>query len=143
MNTDQIHLIRATWSAANPQADRIAHLFYTRLFELDPSLSPRIGAQARQHARRVLQLMDTAVCGLERLPALRRLLLGFGKRYATCGVRPSDYATFGAAWLWALGHGLDEKVFTPAARSAWTSFYGLVARNVRQGANEALGLRDA
>lgn len=141
MNADQIQLIRSTWSAVHPAAHRVTGLFYARLFQLDPSLEPRIGRQSMQQAQRLMALMETAICGLDRLPALRRMLLHFGKRYATCGIRPGDYATFGAAWLWALGESLGH-TFSPAARNAWTSFYGLVARNVRQGANEALALRE-
>ena len=141
MNTDQIRLIRSTWSAVHPAAYRVTGLFFARLYQLDPSLQPRIGTQSMVQMQRLLSLMDTAVCGLDRLPALRRLLTKFGRRYATCGVRPGDYATFGAAWLWALGEGLGNS-FSPAARSAWTSFYGVVARSVRQGANQALALRE-
>ena len=116
-------------------------LFFARLYQLDPSLQPRIGNQSMAQMQRLLSLMDTAVTGLDRLPALRRMLCIFGRRYATCGIRPGDYATFGAAWLWAMGEGLGVG-FSPAARSAWTSFYGVVARSVRQGANQALALRE-
>jgi hemoglobin-like flavoprotein len=141
MNTEQISLIRSTWSAVHPAAHRVTGLFFARLYQLDPSLEPRMGRQSMTEVQRLLTLMDTAVCGLDRLPALRRLLLNFGRRYATCGIRPGDYATFGAAWLWAMGESLGSS-FSPAARSAWTSFYGLVARSVRQGANQALALRE-
>ena len=139
MNADQIDLIRSTWSAIHPSAHRVTQLFYARLFQLDPSLEPRIGRQSMARAQRLMSLMESAVGGLERMPALRRMLLVFGKRHAGCGVRPGDYATFGAAWLWAMGESLGQS-FSPAARNAWTSFYGLVARNVRQGVNEALAL---
>lgn len=141
MNADQIQLVRTTWGAVHPAAHRVTGLFYARLFQLDPSLEPRLGRQRMQHAQRLVALMDTAICGLDRVPALRRLLLNLGKRYATCGIRPGDYATFGAAWLWAMNESLGH-TFSPAARSAWTSFYGLVARNVRQGANQALAIRE-
>lgn len=141
MNTEQIRLIRSTWSSVHPSAYRVTGLFFARLYQLDPSLQARIGEQSMAHMQRLLSLMDTAVCGLDRLPALRRLLLNFGRRYASCGVRPGDFATFGAAWLWALGESLGHS-FSPAARSAWTSFYGLVARSVRQGVNQALAVRE-
>lgn len=141
MNAQQIGLIRATWQVTQPNAEHVAGLFYARLFELDPSLRHRVGDQAREQGRRLLAMMDTLVCGLDRLPVLRRLLLAIGRRYATCGLRTSDYATLGAAWLWALNASLGNH-FSPAARSAWTSFYGLVARNVRLGAHEALAIRE-
>lgn len=141
MNQQQIGLIRNTWGVTQPQAERITGLFYARLFALDPSLQHRFGERALEQGRRLLTMMDTLVCGLDRLPVLRRMLLSIGRRYATCGIRTSDYATFGAAWLWALDNCLGD-AFSPAARSAWTAFYGVVARNVRQGAHEVLAIRE-
>lgn len=39
MNPRQIQLVQASFAKVAPIADTAADLFYTRLFELDPSLS--------------------------------------------------------------------------------------------------------
>jgi hypothetical protein len=38
MTTEQIHIIRQTFSLVSPMADSVAAVFYRRLFEFDPSL---------------------------------------------------------------------------------------------------------
>ena len=128
MLTDrQRTLVRETWAAVVPIAPAAAALFYSRLFELDPSLR-RLFRQTdvAEQGKKLMQTLAVAVAGLDRLDTLVPAVEALGRRHVGYGVRDEHYATVGAALLWTLEQGLGE-AFTPDVREAWTAAYLLLA----------------
>jgi hemoglobin-like flavoprotein len=73
-----------------------------------------------------MQMLATAVAGLDNLPVLVPAVKALGERHVGYGVQKADYATVGAALLWTLEQGLGE-AFTPEVKAAWTVVYTVLA----------------
>lgn len=120
-----------------PIADAAANLFYTRLFELDPSLKPMFAHSDMAEQRRKLMSMITMVVrGMARLDELVAGIENLGRRHVAYGVRDEHYATVGAALLWTLEQGLGPN-FTDEVKEAWTATYMLLAGVMQNGARQA------
>ena len=81
--------------------------------------------------------MDAAVNGLSRPARIVPSLQELGKRHANYGVKDHHYGTVGTALLWMLGKVLGAE-FTPEAKDAWATVYGVLATTMREAAATAL-----
>jgi hemoglobin-like flavoprotein len=137
MNAHQIELVQSTFAQVEPIAVVAADLFYTRLFELDPSLKPMFHGDMTEQGKKLMTMLGVAVTNLTKpdvvLPALKML----GQRHAGYGVTEAHYATVGAALLWTLEKGLGE-AFTPEVHEAWGAVYTLVADTMKAAAKAQL-----
>lgn len=136
MNTDQIQVVQSTFNVVRSIAGSAAELFYTRLFELDPSLRSMFKGDITRQGQMLMSMLGTAVNGLTKLETLVPVVHQLGIRHAGYGVRAAHYDTVGQALLWTLEQSLGE-AFTPAVRSAWTAAYVLLAQTMQAGAHEA------
>ena len=127
MTPQQQTLISQTWAQVAPIADDAAHLFYERLFQLDPSLR-RLFSRTDMDAQRknLVQTLAVVVKGIDNLEPLIPAVEALGRRHAGYGVKPTHYATVGQALLDTLQAGLGDG-FTPDAREAWGEAYELLA----------------
>jgi nitric oxide dioxygenase len=137
MTPYQISLVRTTFSEILLIADPAAALFYTRLFEFDPTLRPLFPANLEEQGRKVIQVLAFVVHGLDNLQMLAPALRASGRRHADYGARPEHYETVASALLYALELGLGD-AFTPDVREAWTAAYGLLAEAMLAGAADSL-----
>jgi hemoglobin-like flavoprotein len=135
MNNQQTNLVRSSFALVQPIAPQAAALFYTHLFEADPSLRSLFTGDMDQQGRRLMSMIGSAVGMLDRpdmlLPVLRKL----GLRHAGYGVKSAHYDTVGTALLKTLEQGLGE-AFTADVREAWTQLYGVIARAMQEPAHE-------
>jgi hemoglobin-like flavoprotein len=124
MLTDrQRALVRETWAAVVPIAPAAAALFYSRLFELDPTLRRLFGrTDIADQGKKLMQTLAVAVASLDRLDALLPVVEALGRRHVSYGVRDEHYATVGEALLWTLEQGLGT-AFTAEVREAWATTY--------------------
>ena len=126
MTPEQIDLVRSSFAKLEALGDRVAVMFYDRLFELDPSLRSLFKGDLAVQRSKLLAALALVVRGLDRpdriLPAVREL----GRRHARYGVEPDHYATVASALIWALWQALGPE-FTPALRRAWVDAYSLLA----------------
>ena len=136
MNSEQVKLVQSSFELVRPIADTAAHIFYERLFTLDPSLRPMFKGDMATQGRMLMSVLGTAVKGLTDLDALVPVLRSLGARHVGYGVRDEHYITVGTALLWTLDQGLGE-AFTTDVREAWTEAYGLLADVMQFGALEA------
>jgi hemoglobin-like flavoprotein len=137
MNAHQIELVQTSFAQVEPIAVVAADLFYTRLFELDPSLRPMFHGDMTEQGKKLMTMLGVAVTNLTKpdvvLPALKML----GQRHAGYGVTEAHYATVGAALIWTLEKGLGE-AFTPEVHEAWGAVYTLVADTMKAAAKVQL-----
>ncbi len=126
MTNEQITLVQTSFQQVVPIADLAAHLFYARLFDLDPGLEPLFQSDIAEQGQKLMQMLGAVVKSLDRpeqiLPAVRAL----GGRHVGYGVRNKDYNTVGKALLWTLQQGLGD-AFTPAVEAAWSAVYAKLA----------------
>jgi hemoglobin-like flavoprotein len=106
--------------------DTAADLFYDRLFAIAPNLRRLFPVDMREQKRKLIQMIATAVGGLNNLDRLVPAVKALGARHSGYGVTAAHYELVGEALLWTLERGLGE-CFTPEVRSAWANVYGALA----------------
>lgn len=126
MKAQTIDLVQASFEKVVPIADLAADLFYTRLFELDPSLRPMFPTDLTEQKKKLMQMLTAAVRGLTRLNKLVPAVQALGWRHAGYGVMPEHYKIVASALLWTLEKGLGSD-FTPEVKAAWVEVYTVLA----------------
>ncbi len=135
MTPQQIALVRSSFAELSPIADSAAKLFYSRLFELDPSLRPLFRNSLDAQGSKLMNMIAGAVCLLDQPEKLMPVVRNLGRRHTGYGVEDRHYETVGAALLWTLEKGLGA-AFTPEVENAWIAVYGVLADNMKMAANE-------
>jgi len=128
-------LVQSSWARVEPIADVAANLFYTRLFELDPSLDALFDTDIEEQGRKLMSMIGLAVRGLDDLDELAPAVESLGRRHAGYGVEAHHYETVATAFLDTLATGLGE-AFTPEVREAWTETYLLLADLMKAAAEQ-------
>jgi hemoglobin-like flavoprotein len=131
----QKKMIRESFEQVQPKSEAAAHLFYGRLFELDPSLRPMFRGDLAQQGRQLMQALTVVVQGIDHVDELLPAIQSLGRHLAH-GVRDEYYVTVGAALLWTLERGLGDS-FTGSMRRAWESLYYMVASCLGSASREA------
>ena len=126
MKVDQITLVQDTFDKIRPISEKAAKLFYNRLFELDPSLKSLFKGDMKTQGKMLMQMLDYAVTGLDRLDTIVLAIQNLGIRHAGYGVKDEYYETVGEALLWTLEQSLG-KDFTQDVKDAWTEAYKLLS----------------
>lgn len=136
MTQDQITLVQTSFARLAPQADAVAHAFYTRLFQLEPGLRTMFPPDLGPQRTKLMQMLAAAVSGLSDLPALLPVAAALGRRHAGYGVQSDHYAIVGQALLDTLQSGMGDE-FTPALRQSWSDVYGALSAAMQAGAEQA------
>ena len=132
MDPDRIQLVRQSWSRVEESFDRMALLFYQRLFELDPDLRPLFAlVEIESQAHKFTLMIREIVRLLEDPDGLVETLAASGRRHRGYGVRERDYQTVGEAFLWALKETLGSEL-DDETRGAWAEAYTRMASLMRE-----------
>jgi len=130
---EQIRLVQSSFQKVLPISETAAELFYHRLFELDPSVRGLFKGDMKEQGRKLMQMLNAAVQGLDQPETIIPAVQNLARRHAGYGVQNKHYDTVGMALLWTLEQGLG-KDFTPETRIAWTDTYTLLAGVMREAA---------
>ena len=133
MTRKQVRQVQRSFEVIRPIADLAAGVFYSRLFEIDPSLRGLFHADLREQGKKLVQALTVAVRGLERWEQVAPAVEDLGARHVGYGVRDEHYDTVGAALLWTLERALGDG-FSSEVREAWAAAYSAVADTMRRGA---------
>ena len=132
MTPQQIMLVQQSWSQVLPISEKVAELFYGRLFESYPETRPLFSGDMNEQGRKLMVMLNTAVMSLENLQPLLPAIQESGRRHAGYGVSDEDYDKVADALIWTLAQGLQEE-FTAEVKEAWVSVYNTLA-DVMKGA---------
>jgi hemoglobin-like flavoprotein len=136
LTPEQIQLVQASFTKIAPIARPVAALFYQRLFNLDPTLEALFKGDMREHGRRLMSMIGTAVNGLDQLDSIVPAVKALGARHAHYGVEDAHYATVGVALMWTLEQALGDD-FTPSVSVGWSAAFELLADTMQAAAREA------
>jgi hemoglobin-like flavoprotein len=136
MTPRQKQLVRETFAKVVPISDQAAALFYSRLFEVDPSLRGLFATDMQVQGRKLMQMIGYCVANLDALGELIPAVKELGRKHAGYRVKPADYGSVGAALLWTLEQGLGP-AFTPEVKEAWSDVYQTLASTMLAGAHAA------
>jgi len=137
MTGKQKRLVQASFEEVKPVGDVAARLFFGCLFKFEPDLEELFVGDAENQGRKLMEIVELAVEGLDSLHELVPTLLAMGSRYAAHGVAEHDYISARRALLWTLERVLGT-AFTPEVREAWSTVYDLLADTARAGARSAV-----
>jgi hemoglobin-like flavoprotein len=137
MTPHQITLVQTSFARVRSQADTATEVFYSRLFELDPSLRRLFHSDMREQGRKLMAMLRHVVAGLNRPETITPAVQELGRRHAGYGVQEASYATVGTALLWTLRQALGAQ-FTPAVETAWAEAYTLLADVMKAAAERDL-----
>lgn len=133
MTPEQISQVQESWKAVEGISETAADLFYNKLFEMDPSLSPLFQGDIKEQGAKLMKMIGVAVNGLSRLETIVPAVQQLGVRHAGYGVKDEHYDTVAGALLWTLGQGLGE-AFTDDLKQAWTEAYTILATTMKEAA---------
>jgi nitric oxide dioxygenase len=126
MTPEQIAIVQTGFRKVAAIRDTAAHLFYERLFELDPGLRHLFHGDMEQQGQKLMMALSLVVRGLNDLERILPMVRELGRRHAGYGVDPRHYETVGAALIWTLEQGLGDD-FTDDALQAWAAAYDLLS----------------
>ncbi len=126
MNDQVINDVQSTWKVVEGIAPQAAALFYSNLFEADPSLKPLFKGNMEAQGQKLTQMISAAVGKLHDPDTLVPILQNLAVRHQGYGVQEAHYATVGAALLKTLEQGLGP-AFTPQVKGSWTAVYGVMS----------------
>ena len=142
MTPTQISLVQDSWQKVLPIAPQAAEIFYSTLFEMDPSLKALFPNDITEQGKKLMAMLDTAVKLLDNpgklIPAVEKL----GAKHLNYGAESEHYDTVGAALLKTLAQGLGDD-FTAPVKKAWTVVYQTLATTMVSAANEAATIQSA
>lgn len=135
MLTDhQKSLVQRTWTKVAQDPDRVAGLFYNKLFELDPSTRRLFeNTDIVDQGRRITQMVTVFVGDIGMIESIVPAVHQLGKRHLDYGVTEAQYDSLGASLYWALEQVLGPD-WTPEVADAWRSTYELLADTMKAGA---------
>lgn len=136
MQPAQVHLVQETFEYIVPFAESAGMLFYRRLFALDPNLRALFQDDIHHQANKLMDALSYVVRGLHTPDKIMPRVREMGQRHVAYGVRPEHYTSVGAALLWTLEQGMEERWSSEVA-TAWAAAYALVVMEMLEGASKA------
>ena len=133
MNPRQIELVQSSWQDVPYTLEETASRFYTKLFELDPSLERLFRGDMKEQGRKSMAMLSYLVASLGRMEEIVQAVRSLGVRHAGYGVREEHYGTVGAALLWTLEKALGAG-FTSDVRAAWMAALETLATTMQAAA---------
>jgi hemoglobin-like flavoprotein len=126
MTEKQIQLVRESWQLVAINADAAGELFYSRLFEVAPSMREMFSGDMRSQSRKLMGMLGMIVSKLDKLDSLIDDIKMLAKRHDTYGARPAHYQVVGETLIWTLSTGLSEK-WNEETEQAWIAAYTILA----------------
>ncbi len=87
MRSMQIEVVQSLWKSVLPLRDEVAHLFYRRLFEIEPELSVLFKGDMQDSVKKIMLTLDLAILNLGQLKKVMPVLQEMSKRYVQCGMK--------------------------------------------------------
>ena len=120
MTEFQIGLVRQSLEAAAAQRNRLAAIFFARLFAAEPQLRFLFRGDLRAQGQALWSGLVSIADSLDRLHAIEPALEWLALRASARGAGERTYAAIANALVATLAAGLGES-FTELHRSAWES----------------------
>lgn len=133
MENKIIQNVQNSFQSVLPISAQAAAIFYSKLFEKDPSLQPLFKGDMKEQGKKLMMMLSMAVNSLTNKPSLVPVLENLGKRHLAYGVSDEMYDTVGTALIETLETGLGES-FTEDIKSSWVAVYTQIASIMKNAA---------
>jgi diguanylate cyclase (GGDEF)-like protein len=142
LTAQEIMLVRTSFALLIPIQEKVAGLFYDRLFAIAPELRQLFSNDLNSQKRKLMALLSTCVGKLQDFSTFAPVIKGLGARHVMYGAKTEHYAIVAEALMGALKQSLGD-AFTPEVRYAWAKVYEIIAATMQAGAAEAALLQTA
>lgn len=133
MTPEQIELVRRTALVVEDDSGRFGHVFYERLFQLDPQARSLFHVDMVDQQQKLVDEVAFLAAAVDDFPGFVQRAHALGERHRGYGVRPVHYGVVQVALIDALSATLGEE-WTDDAATAWRRLYALVAETMLEGA---------
>lgn len=114
--------IRETVAAAKQGIDKLVDDFYTRLFDLEPSLRPLFATDLSDQKKKLVSMLVSIVSLLDKPEQLLVAARALGKRHTAYGVSREDFEPVGNALIGALASAAADQ-WDFDKEQAWVHLY--------------------
>lgn len=129
-----IELLERSFEQIKVQAEEFTVGFYNNLFQSHPEIEPMFThVEMAQQRQKLMSALVLVIESLRNPSALSSLLNSLGGRHVGYGTLPQQYPALGKILLLTLEQQLQDN-WTPELKQAWTDAYGLITRQMLQGA---------
>jgi hemoglobin-like flavoprotein len=135
LNSHQIALVEASFRKISRNGEQASSLFFTRLFEFDPSLRHACGDDFAAARRFFVRLLGTIVHRLESFDAVRDHLRELALAEPGLAEREEHHHSVGAAFFWMLQEVLGRD-FTPETYGAWMTVFRILSNEAKAAVRE-------
>jgi hemoglobin-like flavoprotein len=123
MTDTEICLVKKTWKiVAKLDPVLVGDVFYSKLFLESPEFRSMFTTNGAEQSKKLILMLTTVVCGLDRLDELKHEIYQLGIRHKNYGVQNWHYEKVGAALIWTLEHALGSD-FSKETKAAWIQCY--------------------
>ena len=133
MSPDEIWSVQDTFAAVAANSEKVADLFYTRLFEIAPEVRPLFRNDMKAQGMKLMSALTLVVQSLGHLESIMPVARKLAIDHVSDGVEARHYPIVGEALIWTLDKGLG-KAFTDDVREAWQKAYGLLSAAMTEAA---------
>jgi nitric oxide dioxygenase len=135
MTPAQIVAVQSTFALVVPNKEKMAELFYERLFSIDQSIRHLFKGDMAEQGKKLMLALALVVAGLADLSRVLPAVKNLARRHSNYGVEDHHYDSVGSALLWSLRQVLGDE-FTPEVCEAWTGAYTTLASVMKDAAQE-------
>jgi hemoglobin-like flavoprotein len=132
MNSRQIQLVKESWGYVIVKSDEAGQLFYTRLFEVAPSVKHMFKTDTKDQARKLMSMVTLIVSKLDKLENIVAEIKSLATRHNKYGTKKEHYAAVGECLLWMLSKGLGDR-WTKETEEAWLAVYKILSESMIDG----------
>ncbi len=102
ISKEDIDLVQHSFMRIEPLSMVVGRTFYERLFETNPEIKPLFKGDMESQGERMMDMIGTAVAGLDDLEKLIAIVQELGARHRKYGVEVSHYGAVAEALIWTL-----------------------------------------
>ncbi len=132
MTSDEIRLVKKSFSILNEDLPKFAENFYRILFDYAPLLKPMFSGDMKILEVHFSSLIKNVVINLENASALAEELISLGKKHRQFEIKSYHFNLMRTVFILALEYTLRGKLDSKT-KQAWLSYYDLLSLHMVKG----------
>jgi hemoglobin-like flavoprotein len=133
VDAHQVELVQRSFEKAAKLGDKVAEIFYSELFAIDPSLRKMFKGDMPAQRQKLLSALTLVVRSLHNPEKILNPVKQLAVKHLDYGVEPVHYTYVGNALLRTLKKGLGAD-FTPELCDAWVEAFRMLAKVMKEAA---------
>jgi len=129
MTTQEIELVRSSWSNILLHREEAGNIFYKTLFGLSPEIRDLFKSDLKTQNQKLMSSITLIVTKLNKLDNIKQEVHFLAKRHLNYQVKTKYFNAFGKAFIAMLATTFEKlNEWTPAMETAWMKVYQLISQ---------------